>query len=822
MAIDVFSVLKQVWPEWQIGKRIGGGSFGVVYEATREEYNVENHAAIKIVSIPTSESELDTLRSEGLDMNESKTYLQGVVNDFVSEIRMMISLEGSSNVVDVKDYKVVERKDKIGWYIFIRMELLTPFDTYICDKRLSEDDVIQLGCDICTALEICAKEKIVHRDIKPGNILVHKNTGCYKLGDFGIARKLENMTGGLSQKGALNYMAPEVYNGSDYDSRVDIYSLGIVLYRLLNDNRMPFLDTEKQLLNPNERRNAIERRIRGENLPPPCKASPEMINLILRACAYDPDMRFSSATEMKKALLSIRRGTYKMSNINGDSNRENSIIQDPTKRVRRPLGAGLSSSESINKFTDKKKNVKSLRLKVLMFCVLSALAVGTGLLAYKYSIESIQANYTGGMVFVEDQLDCEVFEVYGVRKDGNKVKLDDFSISPSELKQSGENEVTITAKGHECFTKITVYEIDSLIANYDEELLPVGSILDKNKITVTGVCTDGTEIVLTDYNVELSQELMPGSNQIRIGYENLETILNIEVEKPIISISFNPNGGVCDESSRIITYSDKVGTLPVIDNIPGYTFAGWTHNGDIIYDDTIITETADIVLVALWEPNTYTITFHSDDDEVYIQEFMYDKAQRLISNKFSKPISHFVGWATTSSGEQAKYSNNESVSNLTAVNGENIDLYAVWELDNSLLLDDLVNDSGTTAVYESASNGFSMFGNTYTGFTVHLGASYNMWGSGTQYCVFNISKWSEVGNVLRLTYGHIDGSENGNRRISIYFDSSDSAAYVFDYDSTNPPKTVDIEISSHESMKIVVNNLSGGQPTVGFSFESIT
>jgi len=819
MEINVFDSLKQVWPEWKIGKRIGGGAFGVVYEATRKDYNVENHAAIKIVLIPTSESEIDTLRSEGLDMNATKTYLQGIVDDFVSEIRMMISLEGSPNIVDVKDYRVVEREDKIGWYIFIRMELLTPFDTYICDKKLSEDDVIQLGCDICTALEICAKEKIVHRDIKPGNILVHKNTGSFKLGDFGIARKLENMTGGLSQKGALNYMAPEVFNGTDYDSRVDIYSLGIVLYRLLNDNRMPFLDTEKQLLNPNERRNAIERRIRGENLPNPCNASPAMANLILRACAYDPSMRFSSATEMKKALQSIRRGTYKMpSNTSGNNSRKNLTTQDQTVRVRKPQSVETSSAGSINEFTAKKKRIK---YKVLIFCVLLTLAVGTGFFIHQYSIESIQASYSGEMVFVEDQLDNNAFEVYGIRSNGNKVKLEDFSVSPSELKQGGVNEITISAKGHDCIIEITAYKIDSLVASYNEEILPVGSTLDKNKITVTGVCTDGTEIVLTDYEVELSQKLMPGSNQIRIGYENLETILTVEMEKPVISVLFDPNGGVCNEPSRTITYGDKVGTLPVIDNIMGYTFAGWKHNGDLIYDDAIITETADVILVAFWEPNTYTITFHSDG-ESYTQEFIYDQSQKLTSNKFSKSISRFIGWATTFDDEQVKYSNNESVSNLTATNRENIDLYAVWELDNSLLLDDLVNDSGTTAIYESPSNGFTMFGTTYTGFTVRLGASYNMWGNGTQYCVFNISEWSDVGHVLKLTYGHIDGSDNGNRRISIYFDSSESAAYVFNYDSTNPPETVDIEIGSHESMKIVVDNLSGGQPTVGFSFESIT
>ena len=82
MAMDV---LKQIWPEWKIeGKPLGKGSFGVVYKAIRRDHNVESYAAIKVISIPTDPSEVDSLRSEGLDMNATRTYFQGIVNDFVS------------------------------------------------------------------------------------------------------------------------------------------------------------------------------------------------------------------------------------------------------------------------------------------------------------------------------------------------------------------------------------------------------------------------------------------------------------------------------------------------------------------------------------------------------------------------------------------------------------------------------------------------------------------------------------------------------------------------------------------------------------------
>lgn len=292
--------ISAVWPEWELEKKIGKGSYGIVYKAVRRDSGIESHAAIKIVSIPTDESELDSLLSE-LTIENSKKYLKDIVDEFVGEIRLMESLKGTPNIVSVEDYKVIEKTDEIGWDIYIRMELLTPFNDYCKNHALSEEEVLKLGTDICTALEICEKRNIIHRDIKPENIFMN-DFGYFKLGDFGIARKLENMSAGLSQKGTYNYMAPEVARGTVYDARVDIYSLGVVLYRLLNNNMLPFITNETQLRSPNARRQAVERRINGEMIPPPCNASPETVNVILRACSPDPNVRFSSPGEMKKAL----------------------------------------------------------------------------------------------------------------------------------------------------------------------------------------------------------------------------------------------------------------------------------------------------------------------------------------------------------------------------------------------------------------------------------------------------------------------------------------------------------------------------------------
>ena len=188
------------------------------------------------------------------------------------------------------------------------MELLTPLMKYIDNKKsFGRDDVIRLGIDICSALELCRKFNIIHRDIKPENIFVSAS-GNFKLGDFGIARTVEKTTGGLSKKGTYTYMAPEVYRGEKYGPTIDIYSLGIVLYRYLNNNRAPFLPQPPAAITYGDNSAALSRRLEGETIPAPVNADTELAAVVLKACAYNPKERYSSAAEMREDLEAIRDG----------------------------------------------------------------------------------------------------------------------------------------------------------------------------------------------------------------------------------------------------------------------------------------------------------------------------------------------------------------------------------------------------------------------------------------------------------------------------------------------------------------------------------
>lgn len=483
--------MRHVWPEWKIEKQIGRGTYGTVWQAVRQTDAFTSRAAIKRISIPQDPCELESLRADGLDLNASRTYLKRIVDDFVNEIRLMESFKGIQNIVSIEDYKVIEHTDVLGWDIYIRMELLTPFSVYLCDKVMGEEEVIGLGIDICTALEYCARRNIIHRDIKPENIFVN-SFGSFKLGDFGTARNMESLTGGLSQKGTFNYMAPEVISGNDYDARVDVYSLGLVLYRLLNGNRLPFL-SEKQLLSPAERRSAFDRRIRGEQLPPPAAASEALSQVILKACAFDPADRYESAAQMRRALQAIAL------------NRSPVFIQPPNpqpapeapRKKAAPIRVEAPEMVIHSGYNDLKKKTKPQPLTGKTFfanpwvrtfiaaALILLVFIGSGSLIGAYQTSPTDLEVTALPDKVQyapgDILDTEGLILTATGRNGMaKTITDGYRCDISQLSQTGIQEVTVTYRGAEAKFHVAVGNVESLTIRSmpDKTVYEKGETLD--------------------------------------------------------------------------------------------------------------------------------------------------------------------------------------------------------------------------------------------------------------------------------------------------------------------------------------------------------
>ena len=296
---------KSPWSGWETVRLIGRGSFGTVYELRRELVDgTTESAAMKVITIPQNQADISEMYGEGYDDESITATFRAHLKNIVAEYSLMRKLDGSANAVNCKDISYIQHSDGIGWDIFIRMELLTPL-TKTLSGTVPEETVLKIGRDICSALVLCKKYDIVHRDIKPQNIFVSPN-GDYKLGDFGIAKTVEKTMGG-TKVGTYKYMAPEVYNNRPYGSGADLYSLGLVLYWLLNDRRMPFMPLPPAKILAGQDEEARQRRLSGEPLPPPAHGSAELKAIVLKACAYAPEERFHSAKEMYEALCCCSR-----------------------------------------------------------------------------------------------------------------------------------------------------------------------------------------------------------------------------------------------------------------------------------------------------------------------------------------------------------------------------------------------------------------------------------------------------------------------------------------------------------------------------------
>ena len=339
-----YSIGAAVLDGWSITRLLGEGSYGRVFEIERAEFAQTYRAALKVITVPQSKAEIESILSEGMSTPQAEAYFHGIVEELMHEFSIMFKLKGTANVVSCEDLRVLEHPDGIGWDILIRMELLHPLLPYVYEHPMARRDIIRLGIDICKALELCQRYNIIHRDIKPENIFISDN-GDYKLGDFGIARTIERTTSGLSKKGTYSYMAPEVYAGREYGFSVDTYSLGLVLYRMLNKNRGPFLPQPPEAITFSSREQALARRMSGEPLPRPFYGEGRLGEIVLKACAFDPKDRYSSPQQLRQELEAILYTQTDAAVIYPDGD-ELTMDREPYASARYAAAFGTSTSKS--------------------------------------------------------------------------------------------------------------------------------------------------------------------------------------------------------------------------------------------------------------------------------------------------------------------------------------------------------------------------------------------------------------------------------------------------------------------------------------------
>lgn len=286
------------WPGWETVRMLGSGTCGTVYEIRPTGDTAGTRAAMKVIRVPQSEQDLRPYLDSGCDPAAIQAIFRRQADEIVSCMRAATPLGDCPHAAVVQEHKIVAQESGLGWEILLRMPLLTPATEYFVSHGMTEQSICRLGTELCDALDAAAAHGIRHGNIKPQNIFVN-DQGAFVLSDFGTATAAEILTC-KANSDTLGFMAPEVYHAERTAANADIYSLGLVLYWLLNDCHLPFLT--KGASDAEAVAQAQELRFRAQPLPLPEHGRESVKYTVLAACEYDPAVRFTSAKAFRTAL----------------------------------------------------------------------------------------------------------------------------------------------------------------------------------------------------------------------------------------------------------------------------------------------------------------------------------------------------------------------------------------------------------------------------------------------------------------------------------------------------------------------------------------
>src|SRR3954452_11110366 len=199
-------------------------------------------------------------------------------------------------------------EDMLGNQPYIVMEYVegrTLRDVLKIEVRLMPRRAMEIVAGVCAALDFSHRNGIIHRDVKPGNVMITRS-GAVKVMDFGIARAVADNAATVTQTAAVigtaQYLSPEQARGENVDARSDVYSTGVLLFELITGSP-PFTGDSPV---------AVAYQHVRENAPPPSSLNPdvppELDAIVLKAMAKNPANRYQSAAEMRADLIRAING----------------------------------------------------------------------------------------------------------------------------------------------------------------------------------------------------------------------------------------------------------------------------------------------------------------------------------------------------------------------------------------------------------------------------------------------------------------------------------------------------------------------------------
>lgn len=355
-----------VFGEWKIKKPIGTGTHGKVYEI---ENPGTSKCAYKIMKIPVQcNNAPDTFPKKTQEI-----CLKEVRKEIGDSIKFLQTRDRGRYFVSYEDFSFSNSDDFKTLTLQIRMEWLMSLSDVMEQTFLTEDEILRLSINICTCLEKCREMKYVYSNLKPDNIFITPKR-C-KLGDFGNFGNYEPVNMNVAMRKTQEYSAPETVKTGEINLTCDTYSLGLIMYSLLNSNRLPFIPAGNKPVGINDINTAVHKRCSNFVFPEPENGSIAIRKIIAKACAFSPEARYESPSQMKSDLLYVLN---KQEEIYAEENADmaKKTAEKPEKPV--PVVEGIktyayddSRRKSIS--IDKKK-------KILLIAIAIAFAVLVGLI----------------------------------------------------------------------------------------------------------------------------------------------------------------------------------------------------------------------------------------------------------------------------------------------------------------------------------------------------------------------------------------------------------------------------------------------------------
>lgn len=291
-------------------KLLGSGASSNVYDAV-ERGRKKRHYAIKVLGFDNRNTDPASF-SKAVDAQKKLAHTNNSIVKIYDTKDLCVWINGQNEVVNAEVVGPNDDPKTEGDILrlrFILMEKLSPVISFegraprLIPHDLAnydEKEIMKLAYEIGSALEDVHRSGLIHRDIKPENIFYDTRTGRYKLGDFGIAGITDD---GMASTVAFSkgYGAPEVAGTYDdrYDCTADIYSLGMMLYVILNEMRFP---------GSNNYRPSVHQYSAGYVPPEPANGSDELVRVVFKMISYDPDDRYQSMEEVLNELERLKYG----------------------------------------------------------------------------------------------------------------------------------------------------------------------------------------------------------------------------------------------------------------------------------------------------------------------------------------------------------------------------------------------------------------------------------------------------------------------------------------------------------------------------------